>query len=48
MRDIRAGCVKLLLLAPDTEKGESVDNKIEALVQTAIDFQIPMLYALSR
>lgn len=48
MRDIRARAIKLLVLAPDTEKTGVVDDKVQQLVQTAITHQVPMLYALSR
>eukprot|EP01035_Chromulina_nebulosa_P018938 gene18938-24745_t len=45
---IKANKAKIVLIAPDTEKSESIDSLIQSLITAAISNEIPVIYCLSR
>jgi ribosomal protein L7Ae-like RNA K-turn-binding protein len=45
---VKAGKVRVLLLAPNTEANEVVDDKIDALIQEARRRDVPVCYCLSK
>mmetsp|Transcript_19459 Transcript_19459/g.32502 ORF Transcript_19459/g.32502 Transcript_19459/m.32502 type:complete len:97 (+) Transcript_19459:1008-1298(+) len=48
LTSVKAGKAKLLLLAPNTEANEAVDEKISTLVEEAMQRDIPLCYCLSK
>lgn len=45
---VKASKARLVLLAPDTESSEAVDDKLQTLIALAQAKEIPMMYCLSR
>ena len=45
---VRAGSVKLLLLAPDSEESVAIDTVLDALKELAVEREVPVLYCLNR
>lgn len=45
---MRAGSVKLLLLAPDSEDSVAIDSVLDALKELALQREVPVLYCLNR
>lgn len=45
---VKANKVKALLLAPDTEASDAVDDKLQQLVALAIEREIVVLFCLNR
>jgi ribosomal protein L7Ae-like RNA K-turn-binding protein len=45
---IKAGKVRVLLLAPNTEANEAVDDKIDSLIEEARQREVPVCYCLSK
>jgi len=48
LNSVKAGNVRLLLLAPNTEANEAVDEKIGALIDEAQRREVPLCYCLSK
>jgi ribosomal protein L7Ae-like RNA K-turn-binding protein len=44
----KTGRAVLVVLAPNTETAEVIDDKLETLIQHCRDREIPILYALSK
>jgi ribosomal protein L7Ae-like RNA K-turn-binding protein len=45
---VKSGRAKLVLLAPDTEVSDTVDEKVDSLISEAQSREIPVLYCLNR
>ena len=45
---VRAGSVKLLLLAPDSEDSAAIDSVLDTLKEIAFEKEVPVLYCLNR
>lgn len=45
---VKSGRARLLLLAPDTEESDTLDSKLDVLVQEARMKEIPLAYSLRR
>lgn len=45
---IKAGKVRLILLAPDTEINGEIDSKLKEMKEVAIASEVPILYSLNR
>lgn len=48
MNAVKSNKVRLLLIAPNTEESEVLDNKIESLMDEAATRDIPVCYCLSK
>ncbi len=48
MNTIKSGRSKLILLAPDTEECNTIDDKITLLINEANNNNIPILYTFKR
>ena len=44
----KSGRAKLILLSPDTECSEALDDKLDTVIAEAASKEIPVLYCLSR
>lgn len=48
LNSVKAGNARLLLLAPNTEANEVVDEKIDTLISEAQQREVPLCYCLSK
>jgi ribosomal protein L7Ae-like RNA K-turn-binding protein len=48
LNGVKAGKAKLILLAPDTECSEALDDKVDLVIAEAQSREVPVCYCLSR
>jgi ribosomal protein L7Ae-like RNA K-turn-binding protein len=48
LNGVKADRAKLVLLSPDTEESDALDDKIDYLIELALAKEIPILYCLNR